>query len=89
MPKVKMTEDLDKNNKPLSEGQNQNKTPEIQKKPGFKKYNSPVFVNHRIGGSIQFENGFYQAKSTKEENDIESDPFFNQKIFISEVNTDE
>ena len=55
-----------------------------EQKSEFKKYESLIYKWHRIGSTpIQFENGFYQAKNKGEEKQIESDPIFGTKIFVS------
>lgn len=50
----------------------------------LKRYESLIFQNHRIGNSIQFENGFYTAKTKGEEKLIEADPLFGLKIFVAQ-----
>jgi hypothetical protein len=55
-----------------------------EQKSEFKKYESLIYRWHRIGSTIQFENGFYQAKNKGEEKQIESDSIFGTKIFVSQ-----
>lgn len=51
----------------------------------FKTYESLIYRKHRIGNNnIIFDNGYYTAKSKKEEEMIESDPLFGLHITVSQ-----
>ena len=57
--------------------------PEKSPVTGIKVYSSSIYPNHKIGNNIRFVNGSYSTAKQAEQEAIERDPLFGQKIFLS------